>query len=67
MCYAGPHRLHILRILAREHFTTVRNIVKCKVKYLGIILTNDMCDDADIRAKRGEFPWYAIQVWYAYK
>ena len=26
-----------------------------KVKYLGIILTNDMCDDADIRAKRGEF------------
>ena len=28
---------------------------KGKVKYLGIILTNDMCDDADIRAKRGEF------------
>ena len=28
---------------------------KEKVKYLGIILTNDMCDDADIRAKRGEF------------
>ena len=28
---------------------------KDKVKYLGIILTNDMCDDADIRAKRGEF------------
>ena len=28
---------------------------KVKVKYLGIILTNDMCDDADIRAKRGEF------------
>ena len=27
---------------------------KDKVKYLGIILTNDMCDDADIRAKRGE-------------
>ena len=26
---------------------------KDKVKYLGIILT--MCDDADIRAKRGEF------------
>ena len=28
---------------------------KDKVKYLGIILTIDMCDDADIRAKRGEF------------
>ena len=28
---------------------------KDKVKYLGIILTNDMCDDADIHAKRGEF------------
>ena len=28
---------------------------KDKVKYLGIILTNDMCDDADIRGKRGEF------------
>ena len=28
---------------------------KDKVKYLGIMLTNDMCDDADIRAKRGEF------------
>ena len=27
---------------------------KDKVKYLGIILTKDMCDDADIRAKRGE-------------
>ena len=29
--------------------------VKWKVKYLGIILTKDMCDDADIRAKRGAF------------
>ena len=31
--------------------------VKCKdkVKYLVIILTKDMCDDADVRAKRGEF------------
>ena len=28
---------------------------KDKVKYLGNILTKDMCDDADIRAKRGEF------------
>ena len=28
---------------------------KDEVKYLGIILTKDMCDDADIRAKRGEF------------
>ena len=28
---------------------------KDKVKYLGIILTKDMCDDADICAKRGEF------------
>ena len=28
---------------------------KDKVKYLGIILTNDMCDDADIRAKIWEF------------
>ena len=27
---------------------------KDKVKYLGIILTKDMCDDADIRANRGE-------------
>ena len=28
---------------------------KDKVKYLGNILTKDMCDDADIRAKRGGF------------
>ena len=28
---------------------------KDRVKYLGNILTKDMCDDADIRAKRGEF------------
>ena len=28
---------------------------KDNVKYLGNILTKDMCDDADIRAKRGEF------------
>ena len=28
---------------------------KDKVKYLGNILTKDMCDGADIRAKRGEF------------
>ena len=28
---------------------------KDKVKYLGNILTKHMCDDADIRAKRGEF------------
>ncbi len=28
---------------------------KDKVKYLGNILTKDMCDDADIRAKRGDF------------
>ena len=28
---------------------------KDKVRYLGNILTKDMCDDADIRATRGEF------------
>ena len=28
---------------------------RVKWNYLGIILTKDMCDDADIRANRGEF------------
>ena len=28
---------------------------KDKLKYLGNILTKNMCDDAEIRAKRGEF------------
>ena len=31
---------------------------KDKVKYLGILLTKDMCDDADIRAKRGGIYWF---------